>query len=83
MDLLLTLDCCTCVFSLPACFIIWHLSNGCLEKAVRAVIRGRGGLFDLVNQTGTRTQVRGAPINKKQFKSGQIGTGMQHEIWSE
>lgn len=35
-----------------ACFIIWHLSN-----------RGRGGLFDHANQTGTR--VAGAPTYKK------------------
>ena len=39
-----------------------------------AVISGRGGLFDHVNPTGTRTQVKGAPTNKKQCKSGQNGT---------
>ena len=54
-----------------------------VEKAVRAVLRGRGGLFNHVNQTGTRTKVKGAPTNKKQWKSGQNGTGMQHEIWWE
>ena len=64
----------TCIYK-PVC--------SCVEKAVRAVIRGRGGLFDHVNQTGTRTQVKGAPTNKKQCKSGQNGTGIQHETWSE
>jgi len=28
-------------------------------------------------------QVKGAPTIKKQCKSGQNGTGMQREIWSE
>ncbi|KAL6466103.1 hypothetical protein MHYP_G00262360 [Metynnis hypsauchen] len=31
-----------------------------------AVIRGRGGLFDHVNQTGTWTQFKGAPTNSNQ-----------------
>jgi hypothetical protein len=44
---------------------------------VRAFIRGRGALSDHVNQTGTHTQVKGTPTNKKQCKSGQ--NGMQHE----
>ena len=30
-----------------------------------AVIRGRVGLFDHFNQTGMRTQVKGAPTNEK------------------
>ena len=34
-------------------------------------------MFDHVNQTGTHTQVKGTPTNKKQYKSGQ--NGMQHE----
>jgi len=36
----------------------WGLTSG-----------GQGGLFDHVNQTGMRTQVKGAPTNKKQCKS--------------
>ena len=44
---------------------------------------GLGELFDHVNQTGTRTQVKGEPTNKKQCKSDQNGTGMQHDAWSE
>lgn len=42
------------------CFIIWHLSNSCLEKAVRAVIRGRAELFDHV-KLGRRYKLRVRP----------------------
>ena len=64
-----------CVFYHLA-FIKWL----CGESS-EAVIRGRGALFDHVNQTGAQTQVKGAPSNKKQCKSGQNGTGMQHKTW--
>ena len=39
------------------------------ETAVRA--SSGGGMFDHVNQTGTRTQVKGTPTNKKKCNSGQ------------
>ena len=31
--------------------------------------QGVGGLFDYVNETGTRTQVKGMPTNKKQTQT--------------
>ena len=58
--------------SVLKCVLIWHLSNGCVGKAVRL---SSGGLFDHVNQT--RTQVKGAPTNKK--NANQIRTAV---AWS-
>jgi len=55
--------------SVLKCVLIWHLSNGCVGKAVRL---SSGGLFDHVNQT--RTQVKGAPTNKK--NANQIRTAV-------
>ena len=52
-------------------------SNSCVRRQQWAFIRGRCGLSDHVNQTGTRTQVKGTPNNKKQCNSGQ--NGKQHE----
>ena len=40
----------------------------CAETAVKAFIRGRGGLFYHVNQTGTRTQVKGTACSTSRRK---------------
>jgi len=47
----------------PHCYWQSFIKWLCGESS-EAVIRGRGGLFDHVNQTGTRTQVRAHPPTK-------------------
>ena len=50
----------------------WGLSSG----------GGAGCLIMLIKRERGR-RLRAHPLTKKQFKSGQNGTGMQCEIWSE
>jgi hypothetical protein len=58
----------------------WAVSTP-LFSFVTSSYQGAGGLFDYVNETGTRTQVKGTPTNKKQTQPDVTSVHTAHFQW--